>query len=94
MSIQQPATVKFDPNRAKYIDWDGPGVRYGAVTIGDYYGENEYARGLYVGVGGDITLESFDGSVVQFVGVLSGSILPVASARVTAATATNMVWLS
>ncbi|MAZ40127.1 MAG: hypothetical protein CMF49_08400 [Legionellales bacterium] len=94
MSVQQPATVKFDPNRAKHIDWDAPAARYGAVVVGEYYGDNEYARGIYVGIGGDITLESFDGNTVQFVGVLSGSILPVASARVTAATATNMVWLS
>jgi len=94
MSLQQPATTKFDANRAKYIEWDAPAARYGAVIVGDYYGDDEYARGLYVGVGGDITLESFDGAVVQFVGVLSGSILPVASARVTAATATDMVWLS
>lgn len=32
---------------------------------------------LYIGVSGDVTIEGLDGTSVTFVGVLSGTILPV-----------------
>ena len=42
------------------------------------------ARAIYVGVGGDITLVTPGGSVVLFVGVPQGAILPVECIRVNA----------
>lgn len=56
---------------------------------------NIAARGVYVGVGGDITLVTPAGNAVLFVGVPQGSVLPVTCIRInsTGTTATSLVGL-
>lgn len=83
-------TVKFDPERAKYIDFTAPIARSGNVVVGTYYGE--YSRALYVGGAGDITVEKWDGTTQEFKNVPEGAWFPVCSMRVTAATASDLVW--
>jgi hypothetical protein len=50
---------------------------------------------IYVGVGGTVILENGDGLAVTFVGVPTGSIMPVRGYKVlaTGTTATNLVGL-
>lgn len=51
---------------------------------------------LYVGGAGDVAIKHAEGgSAVTYVGVVAGTILPVAGVRVmsTSTTATNMVWM-
>jgi len=49
---------------------------------------------LYVGSLGDVSIDLPDGTAVVFVGVIAGTILPVAGNRVNAATtAGDIVWL-
>jgi hypothetical protein len=50
-------------------------------------------RALYVGVGGDVKIDTEGGSTVTFVGVLPGSIIPVRAVRVyaTGTDATDIV---
>lgn len=75
---------------------DAPAQGYAAVTPHD---TNPLpvagARGLYVGVGGDISLISPQGDTVLFKGVPTGAILPVAAnvVRATGTTATDIVAL-
>jgi len=55
------------------------------------------SRALYVGVGGDVSVEmAGTGSAIVFTGVLAGTVLPIRVTRVnaTGTTATNMVALS
>lgn len=55
-----------------------------------------YTRGIYVGVGGHITVDLTDtGTNIQFLSVPQGTILPVQAKRVysTGTTATNLVAL-
>lgn len=55
-----------------------------------------YARGIYVGVGGHITVDMTDsGTNIQFLSVPQGTILPIQVKRVysTGTTATNLVAL-
>ena len=46
------------------------------------------ARGLYVGTGGNVAVVGLDGSVVVFVNVSSGAILPIYSQGVNATNTT------
>ena len=66
-----------------------------AVTPNDSTDLTTLSRALYVGSGGSIAVVVADGSTVTFVGVLSGSVLPVRVSRVlaTGTTATNIVAL-
>ena len=66
-----------------------------AVTTDDNSDLPRIARGLYVGGAGDITLVTFRGTEVAFVGVSAGTILPVVARRVkaTGTTATDVVGL-
>lgn len=53
-------------------------------------------RALYVGGSGDVAIKHTEtGDAVTYVGVPSGTILPVSGVRVmsTGTTATNMVWM-
>lgn len=52
-------------------------------------------RALYVGTGGDISIDDLTGETVVLVGVLAGSVLPVQTELVNASgtTATNIVAL-
>lgn len=56
---------------------------------------NGQARGIYVGVGGDVVLVAADGSIATFKNAPSGSVIPCAAIRVNAVntTATNLVAL-
>lgn len=69
----------------------GPARGGEAVVVATPF--SRVSRALYVGVGGDVTVEFSDGSTVEFVGVPAGTVLPVAAVEVTAATATDMVAL-
>jgi len=52
-------------------------------------------RGVYVGVGGNVTVEMVSGGIVTFVGVLAGTLLPIQVDRIyaTGTTATSLVAL-
>ena len=66
-----------------------------AVTTSDTVNLSGTARALYIGGGGNVNLIMPDGSTVLFVGVGSGSVLPVRVRRVmaTSTTATSIVAL-
>ena len=68
---------------------------FAAVTPSDTTKFAQSARGIYVGVGGDVVLLGEGGEVVTFTGALAGTVLPVRCVRVnsTSTTATNMVAL-
>jgi len=57
--------------------------------------EKAPCRALYIGVGGDVEVHDSEGNAATYVGVLTGSILPVQAKRVlsTGTTATNIVAL-
>tara|TARA_R110002012_G_scaffold130733_2_gene283265 strand:- start:706 stop:957 length:252 start_codon:yes stop_codon:yes gene_type:complete len=52
-------------------------------------------RAIYVGVGGDISINDIGGETVVFKNTIAGSVIPVQTARInaTATTATNLVAL-
>lgn len=58
-------------------------------------GEAQMARGIYVGVAGDVTVLASDGSTVLFTAVPIGGVIPILCQRVnaTGTTATNMTAL-
>lgn len=66
-----------------------------AVTPSDTTKLTGTTRALYIGVGGNVTVLMPDGTTVLFVGLQSGTILPVRVRRVnsTATTATSIVAL-
>lgn len=75
---------------------DAPAQGYAAVTPHDTDPlPTAGSRGLYVGVGGDISLVSPQGDTVLFKAVPTGVVLPVAASivRATGTTATNIVAL-
>lgn len=50
------------------------------------------SRALYIGGDGDLTVTMLDGTDVEFVGVVAGTILPIRVTHVkTATTATNII---
>jgi hypothetical protein len=53
------------------------------------------ADAIYVGTSGDVAVTTLKGSVVTFVGVLAGTILPIKSTKImsTNTTASNLVGL-
>lgn len=72
-----------------------PAIYAGAVTTSDSTNLSSIARALYVGGAGNIAAVMPDDSVVTFVGLSAGTILPVRVKRVNATntTATNIVAL-
>ena len=66
-----------------------------AVTPSDSANIPTAARALYIGAAGNAAVVLTDGSVVSFVGLQAGSILPVAARRVntTGTTASSIVAL-
>lgn len=72
-----------------------PAFDHFAITPSDSTNFNVYARGIYVGVGGDVVVVSPGGNAVTYKNVPTGAILPVVALRVnsTNTTATNMVGL-
>jgi hypothetical protein len=67
-----------------------------AVTPSDSTDLLVMSRALYIGVGGNVAVVTASGAAVTFVGLTSGSILPVRVSRVksTATTATSILSLS
>ena len=75
---------------------DSPGYHAAAVTPNDGSDLATFARALYVGTGGNVTLDTAGGeTAVAFVGVAAGTIIPVRAARVrsTGTTASDIVAL-
>ena len=74
---------------------DAPANDAATITKSDSVNFTKTCRGIYCGVGGDIAVVTLDGSVVTFVGVLGGTILPIRATRVnsTNTTASSMVAL-
>jgi hypothetical protein len=73
---------------------------FAAVTPSDtadnlLLGNGKPPKGVYVGVGGDIVAVDWDGTAVTFIGVVTGTILPIRPRRInaTSTTATDMVAL-
>jgi len=66
-----------------------------AVTPSDATNLTNNARGLYVGVTGNVSVVTITGDTAVFVGVPAGSIIPLRIKRVnsTSTTATDMVAL-
>lgn len=87
-----PYTIERIEN---YGDKDDPA--YGAIEITPDDGTDlsKPIRGLYIGVGGEVTLITAGSETVRFIGLVAGTILPVRSTRVLASgtTATDLVGL-
>lgn len=79
-----PASTPSDPSRGNF-----------AVAPSDTVNFTTPARSLYIGGAGNVVVVAPDASVVTFVGVPVGTILPVQATRVnlTGTTATNIVGL-
>lgn len=71
------------------------GYRFVAVTPHDSTNLAVGCRGLYVGVGGNMSVVAADGTSATFLNVASGQLLPVQAKRVnsTSTTATNIIAL-
>lgn len=75
--------------------WESPALCAYAVVPNDAQEFETWCRGLYVGGAGDIRLVTWEDFEVTFVGVLGGTILPIAVKKIfaTGTTATNIVGL-
>lgn len=75
--------------------WSAPGMDGFTITPSDTVNFNSVARAIYVGVGGTVVLVTPQNTVLTFVGVQSGQILPVMAGRINATntTATTMIGL-
>lgn len=70
---------------------DSPSRGAAAVTPSDSADLGTAARALYVGVGGDLKVTTFDGNTVEFRNLTSGSILPVSVKKVFATGQTGTI---
>lgn len=72
---------------------DSPGSRASAVTPNDSADLSDTARYLWIGVAGDVKVDTAGGDTVTFKGCAAGSVLPVRVRRVhaTGTTATDIV---
>ena len=79
----------------RYKDVSDPAANAKAITPDDDVDLPNTTRAIFVGVGGDITVNmAGTGAAVEFLNVASGSILPVQVTRVLeATTATDMLAL-
>lgn len=65
------------------------------ITPNDATELSEVTRAIYVGIGGDMTIELTAGGTVELQNVPTGSLIPVRAKKVlTATTATSLVGLS
>jgi hypothetical protein len=87
------AQVTGNPTLLNMNTVTAPAFDHFAITPSDSTNFNAYARGIYVGVGGDVVVVSPAGNAVTYKNVPTGAILPVIAIRVnsTSTTATNMV---
>lgn len=72
-------------------------ARMGAVVLDTPYGATgvpEFARWLYVGVTGNVSLQCWDGTTISLLGLAAGVWHPIYSSLIhsSGTTATNMVW--
>lgn len=88
-AIQSKTDFTHNPGDAN------PAGGFFSITPSDVSNFTQQARGIYVGVGGDIAVVSAQGTVVTFKNAVAGTILPVRCKRVnvTNTTATNLVGL-
>ena len=87
--------ASIDPGSPTVVT-DYPASHAAAVTPSNTTDLTYVARGLYIGVAGNVTLDTQGGeSSVLFTGLLAGTILPVLTTRVrsTGTTATSIVAL-
>lgn len=81
--------------QSKYAYTDLPAIDGAAVTASDSVDFANVARGIYVGVAGDVVLVTPTGSILTFKNAAQGSVLAILTMRVnsTGTTATNLVAL-
>lgn len=80
-----------NPRDAQIAELDAPARSAVAVTPNDSNDLGTPARALYVGVGGDLKITTFDGQTVEFRNLPSGFVLPVMVARVYATGQTGAI---
>jgi hypothetical protein len=70
-----------------------PAEKYNAITPHDTNDLTVPTRAIYVGVSGDVKVDSIDGNAVTYTGLMAGIIHAIACTRVysTGTTATNIV---
>lgn len=78
-----------------YVNSDLPALDGAAITTSDTVNFSYVARGIYIGVTGDVVIVNQSGSVLTFKNAQQGSILPIRCMRVNATntTATNLIAL-
>jgi hypothetical protein len=84
-----------DPFNDRTPGLDSPAANAVALTTSDTVDLTNYSRALYVGVAGNVKVDTVGGQTTTFVGVAAGSILPVRVKRVyaTLTTAASLVAL-
>lgn len=82
-------------SQSKYAYTDLPAVDGAAITPSDTVDFANVARGVYVGVSGDVVIVTPTGSVLTFKNAAQGSVLAICTMRInsTGTTATNLVAL-
>ena len=79
--------LSFNQNRNIKMATDTSPIRAGqSVNPSDTVDLPEAVRALYIGVAGDLVIETIDGSELTFVGVTAGSVYPFKAKKVKAAT--------
>lgn len=95
MSTPFFASAPLDPNlMTGPFRLDGSAFRMGAVVLGTAYGE--FAKKLYVGTTGNVSLVCWDGTTVVLNSMVAGVWHDVCSVMVNSSgtTASNLVWAS
>ena len=74
---------------------DGPADGAFSITTSDANDLERHIRGIYVGVAGNIQINTLDGRTVIIVGAVAGSVLPIGAIRVwtTNTTASSLLGL-
>ena len=72
-----------------------PALEGEAITKSDTVGFSTTARGIYVGVSGDVVAVTPSGAALTFKNAVAGTIIPIRCVRVnsTSTTATNLIAL-
>jgi len=83
------------PYQVPFGSGNSPASAGFAITPHDSTNFTNNARAIYVGVGGTVVLVDPQGTVLTFLNVPNGAVLPVACKRInsTSTTATNMIGL-
>ncbi|KQV84256.1 hypothetical protein [Rhizobium sp. Root1220] len=73
----------------------GPASAGFVIVPDDGLGISEITRALYIGIGGDLTVEMASGQILTFASVQDGSLLPLRVSRVltSGTTAENIIGL-